>query len=498
MTNANAKESNLLSIGQLGLLAAAFILLVLAGGGFSVPVAAWIGPALMVRFVRSHSLKSGLALCYAVLVGTTAISWHGMIPIPFLWALISVYVAMGLVFLLPYLIDRLLVGQVTGFLSTLVLPVAWVTVDFVDTALNPYGDWPLLAYSQHGNLPLLQLLSVTGVWGVTFVVVWFASIANWAWEEGFSWDRIRTGVTVYASIFAAILLFGGVRMAVFPSDAPTVRVASVSAPMTRTSISDGSGADKTDEAHNKEMTHNELFRLSEIGVRSGAKIILWSEANAQVDKADEDALIERGRTFARLHGVYLSMALFVKIPDQHLRENKTVTLDPEGEVVSTYFKSRPPIGEPSVIGDGIIPVIETPWGTISSVICSDMDSPFHLRGQSLAAGIDIMLAPAWDWEEIDPYHTYHSSFRAIENGFSMVRQANDGLSMATDYQGNVLAAVDHFTTDEAIMISQVPMKGQRTMYARIGDTFAWVCLIALLAIATRAIVRKAVSRKETA
>lgn len=217
--------------------------------------------------------------------------------------------------------------------------------------------------------------------------------------------------------------------------------------------------------------------------------MLWAEANAMVDKEDEDELIDRGRQFAIQQDVYLSMALFTRIPNQYRRENKTVTIDPTGEVVSTYFKSRPPIGEPSVIGDGIIPVISTPFGKISSVICSDMDSPFHLRQQSVREGIDIMLAPSWDWREIDPYHTWMTAFRGIENGFSIVRQTNDGLSQATDYQGNILASMDHYTTEEHVMISHVPTGGVTTIYSRVGDVFAWLCLGGFLSMVGAAVRR---------
>jgi len=493
---ANAPIKSKLSLQPLVLLGAAFILLVLANGRFSVPVAAWLGPALMVRFARTRSKKIGLPVGYVTLVFMLTISWQGMIPIPYLWALSLVFTFIGVIFLLPYAIDRLLVGQVTGFLATLVLPIAWVSVDLINAKLNPYGGWGMIAYSQHGNLPLLQMLSVTGVWGVTFVVVWFASVANWAWERGFEWAKIRVGVTIFAAIGAAVMLLGGVRLAVYPPDADTVRIASVNSKMSRESISRGSGVDEAAITLSNSKLHDELFRLSEIGARSGAKIVLWAEANGQVEKANKAALIERGKDFARRHKVYLSMALFVHIPGQHLRENITVTVDPEGEVVSTYFKARPPPGEPSIIGDGVIPVIKTPFGAISSVICSDMDSPFHLRQQSVRAGIDIMLAPAWDWREIDPYHTYLSSYRAIENGFSMVRQANDGLSMATDYQGNVLAAMDHYTTGERVMISQVPMRGRRTLFARVGDALAWLCVIALTLTIGRTIGRKSASRQE--
>ncbi|MDP6515139.1 MAG: hypothetical protein QF926_00755, partial [Alphaproteobacteria bacterium] len=252
------------SLQALVLLGAAFILLMLANGKFSVPVAAWLGPALMVRFVRARSLKSGLPIAYVTLVVMLTISWHGMIPIPYLWALSLMFAVIGVVMWLPYMIDRLLVGQVTGFLATLILPIAWVSVDFINAKLNPYGGWGMIAYSQHGNLPLLQLLSLTGVWGVTFIVVWFAAVANWAWEQGFAWHKIRAGVTAYVGIVAAILLLGGVRLATFPPDAETVRIASVSAQMTRASVSRGSGADDAAIALNNLKIHDELFLLSEI------------------------------------------------------------------------------------------------------------------------------------------------------------------------------------------------------------------------------------------
>ncbi|KKK78210.1 hypothetical protein LCGC14_2845860, partial [marine sediment metagenome] len=226
-------------------------------------------------------------------------------------------------------------------------------------------------------------------------------------------EKIRNGSAIYTGILVAVLLFGGVRLIMFPPEAKTVRIASVSAPVPRGSISDLTEEEKVAKVLNDKKIHDTLFNLSKIGVRSGAKMVLWAEANAQVEKGDESGLIERGRTFAQQENVYLSMALFTAIPDQYRRENKTVTIDPNGEIISVYFKSRPPPGEPSIIGDGIIPVMDTPFGKTSSVICSDMDSPFHLRQQSVKSGIDIMLAPSWDWREIDPLHTWMTAFRGI-------------------------------------------------------------------------------------
>jgi len=107
--------------------------------------------------------------------------------------------------------------------------------------------------------------------------------------------------------------------------------------------------------------------------------------------------------------------------------------------------------------------------------------------------VDIMLAPSNDWKQIDPLHTHMAVFRAIENGFSLVRHTSNGLSMAVDYQGRILAQMDHFTTDDRVMISQAPTRGVATIYSRIGDAFAWLC-VALFAVLIGKVV---VGRRKT-
>ena len=54
--------------------------------------------------------------------------------------------------------------------------------------------------------------------------------------------------------------------------------------------------------------------------------------------------------------------------------------------------------------------------------------------------------------------------------------------MTVDYEGHVLAASDYFTTDQQVMVAYVPMHGVRTIYATIGDLFAWLCIIGLAAL----------------
>lgn len=444
----------------------------------------------MVWFIRSQRPIKGLLIGFALLSAMFFISFDGVAPIPFISLYILTGLLVGLILLLPYLLDRFLTPRFSGFIATLILPVSWVSVDFINASVNPYGEWGIIAYTQSGNLPLLQILSVTGIWGVTFLMAWFASTANWVWENNFEWKKIRKGLAIYSRTLLAVLIFGGLRLSLFAPEAKTVTIASVSVPVPRSSISNLTNEEKAKKVLNDKKIYDELFRLSKKGARFGAKMVLWAEANAQVKKENEIKLIERGRKFAQQENVYLTMSLFVEIPDKYHRENKTITIDPNGKIIATYFKSRPPIGEPSIKGDGIMPVIKTPFGTLSNQICSDMDSPIHIRKQTFEMGTDIMLAPSWDWKKIDPLHTRMAAFRGIELGFSMVRQANDGLSQATDYQGNILSSVDHFHTDENLMMSQVPIKGTKTIYSRIGDTFAWLCVVALSMMIGKIVVRK--------
>ncbi len=93
-----------------------------------------------------------------------------------------------------------------------------------------------------------------------------------------------------------------------------------------------------------------------------------------------------------------------------------------------------------------------------------------------------MFNPSNDWKEIAPLHMQIATFRAIENGFSLVRPTSNGLSVATDYQGRVLTTTNYFTSEDKTMISYIPTKGVTTIYSRIGDVFAWLCIAGLIAL----------------
>ena len=62
--------------------------------------------------------------------------------------------------------------RLAGVAATLVLPSAWVATEYLVAMFTPYGSWGAAAYSQHENLLLLQLTSVTGLYGISFLIAW--------------------------------------------------------------------------------------------------------------------------------------------------------------------------------------------------------------------------------------------------------------------------------------------------------------------------------------
>ena len=472
----------------------AILLLPFANGGNAIALAAWLMPLFLLRFTRTHRIIVALPLLLAVQVVALAVQYRGMVPFP-----TPIYIAVmlfyGLCFTLPYLGDRFLSHRLSPFLGTLVFPLILTSIEYL-LSLGPFGTWFSTAYSQYGNLALLQVLSITGLWGVTFLIGWTASAGNALWEEWPISRRLPRVAVMCALVIIVTILAGGARLALFPPRGKTVRVASLSRvdgelhpdpkvvgrffghePLTPEEI-----ATIRERAA---AIDNDLLNRSEREAKAGARIIFWGEANAPVLKEDESDLIRRGEVLAQSTGIVLGMVL----ASWHLKstrplENKIVLIQPNGTPAWEFFKAHPvPGGEAAISlrGDAKLRALDTPYGRLSSVICFDADFP-QLLAQAGRLGTDLLLDPSNDWKAIDPWHTRMASFRAIEQGFNLVRHTSQGLSAAFDYQGQQLAAMDHYVTTDRVMVAQVPIRGTRTIYALLGDWFAWMCLAGLAGV----------------
>ncbi|MCP4570801.1 MAG: hypothetical protein GY838_00460 [bacterium] len=483
----------------LSLLLAALLLLV-ANGRHTIPIAAWLSLLFLLRFVRVQPKRIGLPVAWLVLTLTWAFQLRGMAPLPgvFYYILSAAY---GLVLVVPLVIDRLLAPRLSGLLSTLVLPTAWAAMEWCMATTTPYGSWSSLAYTQHENLVLMQLTAVTGIYGLSFLIAWFAAVGNLVWQEGTEESPVRRTAGVFAAVMAVVLLGGGARLTLFPVDAPTVRVASLTVmdydPYAGTDGSAVGGlpeeltdSDREALRSNAHMVLDDFLERARREVDAGARIIFWGEANGFCLKEHEPEILARGAEFAREHRVYLGLSpAVVNVGAERPFENKIILVDPEGKVSYEYWKGIPVPGPEAAIqavDGGVIRNVDTPHGRVGSAICFDMDFPGYLQ-EAGRLEIDLMLVPSNDWREIDPWHTHMARFRAVEQGFNLVRHVSRGFSVATDYQGRILGSMDHYVTEDRNLVAHVPTRGVRTFYARVGDLFSWICLAGLSGLAFGAI-----------
>ena len=290
-------------------------LLLFSNGADNIPLAAWLAPAFMLRFVRTQSLKIGLPSAYVLLVAAFSFQFRGMVPIRgFAY---GIFLAVwGIPLSLPYIIDRLVAHKLVGLRSSLVFPTAWAATEYL-MSRGPYATWGSAAYSQYGNLALLQVLSVTGLWGVTFLIGWLAAVCNWLWEEGLDSKRARAGAWLCAATIATVMLFGGARMALFSPSSQTVRVASISKRNLEPEPSDAvlermfeGKLTSEDAIVIKRWTtarDEDLLSRAEREMQAGAKIVFWGEGNAIMSKEEEPVFVGGGRDMAAKYHVYLGM-----------------------------------------------------------------------------------------------------------------------------------------------------------------------------------------------
>jgi len=477
------------------------ILLLFANGANNVALAAWLAPVFLLRFVRLQRSKIAIPAAYLLLMAAFAFQFRGMVPIPGLaYGIFLIVWAIPMV--IPYALDRVLAHRLKGFAASLVFPATWAATEYV-VSRGLYGSWGSAAYSQFGNLPFIQIVSVTGLWGITFLIGLFASLCNQLWEGGLKSKNARLSILLWVIGVATVTILGGLRLTIFPPSSRTVRIASISRRDLKPELSDAVSSrmfagQSTDEDLLAIRTwaaamDSDLLIRAERELQAGAKIVFWGETNAPVLKEDESALVARGSELAAKYHAYVGMALGVLDRGTQTKiENKLVLIQPNGQVAWEYNKARPvpgPEAAMQVRGDGKMYPLDTPYGKLSSVICFDGDFP-QLLAQAGTMGADLVIDPSNDWRAIDPWHTQMVSFRAIEQGFNIVRGTSRGLSAAYDYQGRQLSAMDYYHTSDYAMIADVPTKGVHTIYSKLGDWFAWLCLAIVAALAAAAFLSK--------
>jgi apolipoprotein N-acyltransferase len=484
---------------SLAMLLAGSLLVGFSMGSWLAPPAAWIGPVLIMRYARDHTVGRGYLLVLVACMLSMAIGFGAMWtsagwPLPLVVSLPALY---GFLWSLPYLADRLMSRRLPGFSSTLVYPLAAASLEFVNTSTNPIGAWGATGFTQYGQLQLMQLASVTGMIGITFLMGWFASVANWAWENRAQGARLRTGLAGFGVVLVAVFVFGVLRLGPAPLG-ETVRVAGITADPSRELSQRLEAASDAAAIRAEIQSHwDAYFEETAREARAGAKVVVWPEVSGVAGSSDEaSSLVAQAQDVAREHAVYLAIGLFVEHRDTgEPTENKFLLFDPTGTIVIDHVKYGGAIIEGNrLIGDGSLQTATTPFGVLSGVICWDADYPEVIQ-QTGQNGTGMLLVPSSDWAEIDPIHTQMAVFRAIENGMSLVRQVEGNLSIAVDPYGRVLGQTDYFASTDRTMVAQVPVEDVPTLYSSFGRWLGLACVAGFLLLVALVVARAWTARR---
>lgn len=439
----------------------------------------WFAPLPMLLLaLRSEWWTAALTAVAVIMLGnlnmwsyfTKTLSMPGAV-----WVGISL--AAGVVFAAGVLLFRVLVLRGAVWSGALALPAVWVTSEYVRNVTTPHGSAGSLAYSQLKFLPFLQLASITGPWGMTFVLFLFpAAIAIGLHIRQNSRKRALQVAGVGVGVLTAVLLFGAVRLSL--PQKQMVRVGLITSDEKPNDTVTAPGADT-------ERLFRDYAGEAERLAADGAQAIVMPEKLGVMleGKAAATDAVMQSVADQKLATIVAGVVL-VAAP---VKYNEARIYVP-GSVVQRYDKEHmlPPFESNLKPGTTrtVLPRPQQKWGV---AICKDMDfaSPARLYGK---AGVGLMLVPGWDFIVDGSWHGHIAVMRGVEDGFSIARAAKNGSLTVSDNRGRIVGEVSSSSAPFATLLVDVRAAHSWTVYQLLGDWFAWVA-IALLVFSMIQMVR---------
>ena len=426
----------------------------------------WVAP-IPVLMIAAR-LRAGVAFLLA------AVTW--LIGEMNLWN----YLAHGLELPLPIILFVLFVPAIAfgvgvlfmrGFLrrgslfrAALALPAYWVAYEYLTEVGSPHSTFGNLAYTQMNALPIIQIASLTGIWGISFLVFLFAgTIAVLLGGAGEPRRRRALAIAV-ATVICAVFLYGGWRLR-SNSSAPFVTVTLIArdVPM---SVYLGP------EAQTLALLHDYADEIRR-ATPAGTQVVVLPE---KIGRVSESALPQVDALFssaaAATHSAIV-LGLVRKTPSVAFNSSRFYSA--AGKLEANYDKHHLLPGvEPEKPGDKRV-VVDQPSGRWGLQICKDMDFP-QLSREYAGAGASLLLVPAWDFQLDGWLHARMAVLRAVENGFALARAARSGLLTLSDNRGRILAEAATEPGRFVSLTGKVNIPRAETFYTRTGDWFAWTCV----------------------
>ncbi|MDP2690224.1 MAG: apolipoprotein N-acyltransferase [Deltaproteobacteria bacterium] len=481
------------------------LLLVLAFPPFGAGFLAWFALVPLLLALEGAGWKRGLLYGYvfgaAFFLGTVYWVIHSMYHYGGVPMAVSVLVMLSLVaYLSVYPGVFGLLAAVSGGLSPagrlVLLPVFWTALEFLRGRLFTGFPWVLAGYSQANYLPVIQVADTTGVWGVSYLVVFvntalYLAARSFLKKEG----RFPARESVVAlAVVVSVLSYGFLRIRQVDRDSSrwnSLRVAVAQGSIDQSLKWDRSFQDGTID----------IYRgLSMEASGQGASLIVWPETAVPfIFDADR---IKYGKVgaVARDAGTYILTGSpsynYNQATGKASYYNSAYLLSPSGDPVGRYDKYHlVPFGEyvplkrflPFVkkltegVGDfssgpGAVP-IRFEGGGIGVLICYESIFP-EIAAASVRNGSTLLVNitnDAWFGRTAAPYQHFEMAiFRAVENKVFLLRAANTGISAVIGPSGRVRKKIGLF--EKGALVDGVGLKrGALTLYSLYGDFFPWGC-----------------------
>ena len=388
-------------------------------------------------------------------------------------------------------------------LVPIVLPAFLAALEYLRGHLLTGFPWGFLGHSPYAFRPLIQMADVTGVYGVSFLLMMINAALTLLvlGRGGKTWQgrpvshRIATGWGLAtAGVLAIAITYGVVRI-------NHVEEQALQAPRLQVAVVQGNipQAAKWDPAF-QILTTKKYIQLSLKAAAAHPDLVVWPETATPFHMHHNKVLtgmVRRGVQAAGTHFV-IGSPFFTRRDGRMDYYNSAFLVAPDGRIGPRYDKAHlVPFGEyvplrrwlPFVgklvaqVGDFVAgqpgQVLKWRDHRLAPLICYEAIFPALTRA-AVQNGADLLINQtndAWYGLTSAPYqHLSLCVFRAVESRRSFIRAANTGISGFIDPTGRISAPTGLFV--DAVANQEVAALTRQSIYTRIGDAFAWLCLAA--------------------
>ncbi|MFH1888814.1 MAG: apolipoprotein N-acyltransferase [Candidatus Omnitrophota bacterium] len=491
-------QSSKLIVKELLLCLLSAVLLILSFPDFNLEFLAWF--AFVPAFFTLNNKTGKQAFLLFFITGVAF--WSGII-----YWLVHVTLA-GTAVLILYLalyfgVFGLLIRPFTKRSTPYLLifiPSAWVLLEYIRGYLFTGFPWALLGYSQYLNLPVIQIADITGVWGVSFLVMMVNVMIYSVFGSRFS---VLEGIKKYFSVILCIFVtlsygYYKIQRAANAEQRTPIKVSVIQGNILQEL--------KWDKI-SRDFIMNEYFAISDEALKDEPDLIIWPEAALPVVLEEEPAYYERVRDFIKARktplllgaatlrdDIYYNSALLVSGEGKLVGRYDKLHLVPFGEYIPlrdiySFLETIVPIGDFSAGKEKTVFTLPTPNSQLpakfSVLICFEDLFPDLSRGfVKNGAGFLVNITnDAWFKTSSSPYqHLSASVFRAVENRVFLVRSANTGVSGFILASGKIVSPVKDKYGNK-IFISGYGTKDifvstqENSFYTRYGDLFMIICAL---------------------